>query len=52
MLKHVKVACSLCGSHDVSGWYNEHIMRYMIRCNNCGMHKGVTNIKVEEETDD
>lgn len=63
MRKNVEVTCPHCGSHNVSGWYNEHLIRYTIHCNDCGGHEEVMNIKFvdafpkwfeifEEKTDD
>lgn len=33
MRKRIKPECPYSGSHDLSGWYNEHCVRYVIQCN-------------------
>lgn len=33
MRKRIKPECPYCGSHDISGWYNEHNIEYVVRCN-------------------
>ena len=48
MRKHVKPECPYCGSHDISGWYNEHNIEYVVRCNECGATDYVANIKFIE----
>lgn len=48
MRKRIKPECPYCGSHDLSGWYNEHCVRYVIQCNECGRIDEVANIKFVE----
>lgn len=48
MRKRIKSKCPHCGSNDISGWYNEHCVRYVIKCNECGAIHEVANIKFVE----
>lgn len=48
MRKQYECTCPECGGHDISGWYDEQAVRYIIQCNECGHWNSVMNIKYAE----